>query len=72
MASMTILFYLLLIDAILAVSLAFSGKQNWWQVHLGAWARHFPLARGWCLYYLVLVLLFGYALHKAALLALPF
>ncbi|MCB9811991.1 hypothetical protein H6783_03700 [Candidatus Nomurabacteria bacterium] len=58
----TYIFYLLLADAVIANLLAFGGKQHWWR-HLSPFlATHFPLARGWTAYYLVLVLLIGYCL----------
>lgn len=65
MVYISIIFYLLLADAVIAVCMAFSGKQAWWQTHLGIWAKHFPLARGWTLYYLLLVSLLGWVLQSS-------
>lgn len=67
----SIIFYLLLIDAIGANLLAWSGGQLWWQRNLNVVARYFPLSRGWTSYYLVLVLLIGWILARHDLLVTP-
>lgn len=67
----SIIFYILLLDALVANLLAWSGKQHWWQTHFGAIATHFPLARGWTVYYLVLIMLLGIALYQTNHLVLP-
>ncbi|MEZ4200416.1 MAG: hypothetical protein R3B69_02375 [Candidatus Paceibacterota bacterium] len=36
MSWITIIFYILLLDAVTAVAMSFAGKQNWWQAHLGS------------------------------------
>ena len=69
---MIILFYLLLIDAIIANALSWGGKQHWWQKNLGTFAVHFPLARGWTVIYLALVALLGIILNQTGNLMLPF
>ena len=61
-------FYLLCIDALIAFFMAFSGKQQWWSSHLGVWAKHFPLSRGWAVLYLGLVLFIGHILGRYDLL----
>lgn len=61
-----ILFYILLFDALGANLLAWSGKQKWWHQQVPMLAKHFPLAKGWTTYYLVLVLLFGYMIFYAS------
>lgn len=66
-----IIWYLLLLDAVIANTLAFSKKQHWWQIHLGTIAQHFPLARGWTLYYLFLVILMGILLQQTSANVLP-
>lgn len=57
-----IVFFLLLIDSVGVNLLAWSGKQRWWHQHVPFLATHFPLAKGWTTYYLLLVLLFAYGL----------
>ena len=68
----SIVFYTLLLDAIGANLLAWSGGQQWWQKHMNIVARHLPITRGWTTYYLILVLLFGLLLGRNDLLILPF
>ncbi len=67
----SIIFYILLIDALGANYMAWSGKQSWWQKHLAPIARFIPLAKGWTSYYLVLVLLMGIMLYRLDALVLP-
>ncbi len=68
----SIIFYILLIDAMGANLLAWGGAQTWWRAQLAPIARFMPLARGWTSYYLVLVLLLGALLYKNGLLLTPF
>lgn len=68
----SIIFYLLLMDALGANYLAWSGKQSWWQQHLAPIARFIPLARGWTTYYLTLVLMMGTMLYRLGALVVPF
>ena len=68
----SIIFYLLLLDALGANLLAWSGGQRWWQRHLSVVAKFFPLSRGWTTYYLLLVLLIGWLLFRLGALILPF
>jgi hypothetical protein len=68
----SIVFYLLLIDALGANILSWGGGQTWWQQHMAPIARFIPLARGWTSYYLVLVLIMGIMLYRLDALVLPF
>lgn len=68
---LSIIFYLLLLDALIANLLAWFGMQHWWKHFSSFAASHFPLARGWTGYYLLLVLLLGYSLITGHLLQLP-
>lgn len=68
----SIIFYLLLIDAIGANLLAWGGGQAWWQKHLAPLSRFMPLARGWTTYYLVLVIIMGIMLCHNDILVVPF
>lgn len=68
----SIVFYILLIDAVGANFLAWSGGQRWWQQHFAPIARFIPLARGWTTYYLIIVLIMGIMLHYNDILVLPF
>ncbi|MDA8597011.1 hypothetical protein N9L26_01600 [Candidatus Pacebacteria bacterium] len=67
----SIIFYLLLIDALGANLLAWSGQQTWWQRAYSPIARHLPLARGWTTYYLLLVIIMGILLFRLDALVLP-
>ncbi|MEX1013791.1 MAG: hypothetical protein WDZ80_01355 [Candidatus Paceibacterota bacterium] len=59
--SLTLLiFYLFLIDALLANLFAFTKNgKSWYQKNFSFISRHLPLAKGWTLYYLFVVLIFG-------------
>jgi hypothetical protein len=59
-----IIFWLLLIDAIGANLVAWSGYREWFTKNFKPLSRFFPLTRGWTTYYLVLVLFSGYLLWK--------
>jgi len=67
----SILFYILLIDAIGANLMAWGGGQRWWQQNLSLFARYLPLARGWTTYYLLLVVIMGIMLFRLGALVLP-
>lgn len=67
----SIVFYILLIDAVGANILAWSNGQRWWQKNLQIISRNFPMARGWTTYYLVVVIIMGIMLHKNDILVLP-
>jgi len=63
-----IIFYLLLIDALGANAVAFSGVRNWYTENFRLISRWFPLGKGWTLYYLILVLWVGSLLWRAGML----
>lgn len=67
----SVIFYILLIDALGANLFAWSGGQKWWQRNFFLIARHFPLSRGWTTYYLIVVILMGIMLHRLDALVLP-
>lgn len=67
----SIIFYLLLLDALSANVFAWSGGDKWWRRNFAPIARHFPLSRGWTTYYLVLILLMGIMLSRCNALVLP-
>ncbi len=58
-----IIFYLLLTDSVSAVLVVFFGEQ-WYNRHFRIFSRFFPPAKGWALYYLVLVLWAGSLLFR--------
>lgn len=58
----SIIFYVLLLDATIAVALAFFGGSVWWRKLLPQVAEYLPLTRGWTLVYFSLVLFVGYIL----------
>ena len=60
----SIIFYLLLIDAVSCNLLVIFGS-NWYARHFRVVSRWFPPAKGWALYYLVLVLWIGSFLYRA-------
>ena len=51
-----ILFYLVLIDSIGALWVAYFGER-WFMHHMGVMAKYFPPAKGWATVYFVLALL---------------
>lgn len=64
----SIVFIILLIDSLGAIMVSYVGKQERWYVsHLRTIARLFPPAKGWSVYYLVLVLWMGYILLQTGL-----
>lgn len=60
----SILYYLVFLDALFAVLVAWSGRGEILNKKIGFVSRSFPITRGWTLYYLVLVLWVGYALTR--------
>jgi len=55
----TIVFFLLLIDSVGANWVAWFGHK-WYISHFRTLSRFFPDAKGWTVYYLILVLWIGY------------
>jgi len=53
-----IIFYILLVDAIGANILTWFGS-NWYIHHFRTLSRVFPPAKGWVVYYLILVVFIG-------------
>lgn len=68
----SIIFYLLLIDAIGANILAWSTSTQWWHQHMPVISRYFPMVRGWTTYYLILIVLMGIMLYRLDALVVPF
>lgn len=60
----TIIYYLVLFDAVIAVATAWSGWGEKLNRQFTIFARFFPITRGWTLYYLILVLWVGSALLR--------
>ena len=61
----TIAFYIFLIDSLGANIVAWFGLgDKWYSKHCSAFARHFPVTRGWTTYYLLLVLWVGSLLYR--------
>ncbi len=58
-----IVFWLLLLDSVIANIVAWIG-QDWYIRHFRLVSRYFPLAKGWTTYYLVLVLWLGSILMR--------
>lgn len=59
MTFLDIIFWLLLIDSLGAMWVAWFG-QKWYLHHLRIFVRYFPPAKGWAAYYFILVLFIGY------------
>lgn len=57
--TLSVIFYLLLLDSIVANIIAFFGE-TWYIHHFRLISRFFPLSKGWTIYYFVLVLYIGY------------
>lgn len=64
MSAEAIVFYLLLIDAVSCNLLVLFGPE-WYAQHFRLISRWFPPAKGWALYYLILVLWIGTLLLRA-------
>lgn len=62
-----IIYYVVFIDAVVAMLIAWSGKGEVLNQKMGLFSRFFPITRGWTLYYLVLVLWIGYALTRLSI-----
>ena len=61
-----IIFYVVLIDSVMAnIMVWFSPKLlNWYKSYWSKFAKEFPPAKGWCVYYFVLVVWIGYGLNR--------
>jgi hypothetical protein len=58
-----IIYYLILLDSIGAVIIAFCCA-NWYKKNYRGFWKHFPATKGWAIYYLILVLWVGFALKR--------
>ncbi|MDD3662557.1 MAG: hypothetical protein PHT84_01690 [Candidatus Pacebacteria bacterium] len=59
-----IIFFLLLIDSLGVNLFAWFGNREWYYKYLPVFSKHFPLSKGWAVYYLILVLFIGLILFK--------
>ncbi len=59
-----IIFFILLINSVGAMIISFFGDDKWYKKHLGIFAKYFPKAKGWSVYYFLLVLWIGYLVFK--------
>jgi hypothetical protein len=57
-----IVFWLLLVDSVIAVSIAWFGNREYFN-NMFFFKRYFPLTKGWTTAYLVLVLFIGYLIY---------
>lgn len=57
-----VVFWLLLIDAIGAVIVSWSGWRQWYLGNCTVTSRLFPPSKGWASLYLILILFIGYIL----------
>jgi len=58
-----IIYYLILLDSTGAVLLSLCCAK-WYKKNYKGFAKHFPATKGWCFYYLILVLWVGFALKR--------
>lgn len=61
-----IIFYLLLIDSVSCNLIVLFGEK-WYVKHFRIVSRLFPPAKGWAVYYLILVLWIGTLIYRAGL-----
>lgn len=59
-----IIFFLLLIDSLGVNFLTWFGSRGRYYKYLPVFSKHFPLSKGWAIYYLILVLFIGLILFK--------
>ena len=60
-----IIFYILVVDAVLANLFAWTPDgQKWYQRNFAIISRYLPLKRAWTTYYMVLVLFIGWILYS--------
>jgi len=57
------IWYILLIDSLGATITAWCCVK-WYKKKAGKIAKHFPATKGWCLYYLILVIWIGSILYR--------
>lgn len=57
-----IIFWLLLLDSLIATCIAWSGYKEFFN-KMFFFKRYFPLTRGWTTFYLILVLFIGYIIY---------
>jgi len=62
-----IVWYLLLVDSVIAIVLSFCCAKWLKKNYKGLW-KHFPITKGWSIYYFVLVLIIGWLLYRLRLL----
>jgi len=62
-----IIFYILLIDATGANLVSFFGER-WYVKNAMIFSRWFPAARGWTIYYFILIIWIGFLLYRLGIL----
>ena len=62
-----IIYYLILLDSVIANIVAWFFPKLYKKNYKGFY-KHFPTTKGWCLWYLILVLWVGYALIRLGIL----
>lgn len=63
----SLLYYLILVDAVSAVVAAWTGYGKKLNKRFSIFGKYFPITKGWTSYYLVLVIWLGYALTRLGL-----
>jgi|ETN01SMinimDraft_1059929.scaffolds.fasta_scaffold03087_6 hypothetical protein len=64
-----IIFYFVLIDSIFANIATWCSPKlmRWYTKHWKRFSKEFPLAKGWTIYYFVLVVWIGYGLNRLSI-----
>lgn len=57
-----IIFWILLVDSLVAVYLAWCGDREYWN-GIAFFRRYLPLTKGWIAWYVILVLFIGYLVY---------
>jgi hypothetical protein len=65
MTILQIIFWVLLVDSLLALYMSWSGKQesSWYWSKMEFLKKHMPLTKGWTSWYVILVLFIGYIVY---------
>lgn len=59
-----IIFWVLLVDSLIAGSITWCGNKEKWN-RMSFFKRYMPLTKGWTAWYVILVLIIGYAIYFA-------
>jgi hypothetical protein len=65
MTILQIIFWILLLDSLIALYISWCGKQeySWYWSKIEFFRKHMPLTKGWTAWYLILALFIGYIVY---------